>query len=66
MGGYLGPGERSLVGENGPEIIEVAGGGGLNVTPNHRMGQHINVYVDGQRLFRILDARTGRAVAMGG
>jgi hypothetical protein len=30
------------------------------------MGQHINVYVDGQRLFRILDARTGRAVAMGG
>ena len=66
MGGYLGPGERSLVGENGPEIIEVAGGGGLNVTPNHRMGQPINVYVDGQRLFRILDARTGRAVAMGG
>jgi hypothetical protein len=66
MGGYIGPGERSLVGENGPEIIEVAGGGGLNVTPNHRMGQPINVYVDGQRLFRILDARTGRAVAMGG
>lgn len=66
MGGHIAPGETSLVGENGPELITVAGGGGLNVTPNHRMGQPINVYVDGQRLFRILDARTGRAIAMGG
>lgn len=64
LGGAVDAGGTYLVGENGPELLHMGGGG--SVTPNHRMGQPINVYVDGRRLFQITDVRNGRAIAMGG
>lgn len=65
MGGFIPEGGTSLVGENGPELITLTGGGG-RVTPNHHLGRPIVVNVDGRRLFEIMDARNGRAIAMGG
>jgi hypothetical protein len=65
MGGYADAGDSIIVGENGPERLTLMGGG-ASITPNHRMNQPINVYVDGRRLFQINDARNGRAIAMGG
>lgn len=65
MGGWLMAGESSLVGENGPEVITLAGAGG-RITPSHRLSQPIVINVDGRKLFEITDARAGRAIAMGG
>ena len=66
MGGPTDAGGTYLVGENGPELL-VMGGNRGNVTPNHRMGgcQH-DIIIDGQRFFRWVDAKQGRAIAMGG
>lgn len=65
MGGPLRPGVPTLVGENGPEMVTLTGGGGY-VTPNHHMNRPIVINVDGRKLFEITDARAGRAIAMGG
>lgn len=66
MGGPVEAGGTYLVGENGPELLQMGSQRG-NVTANHRMGGGVtNVYVDGQKLFTILDGRNGRAIAMGG
>lgn len=66
MGGPVDAGGTYLVGENGPELLHMGRGSG-NVTPNHRMGGGVTqVFIDGRKLFEIMDDRQGRAIAMGG
>lgn len=66
-GGPVEAGGVYRVGERGPEWL-VMGNRGGNVIPNHAGGRMapIIVNVDGRRLFEITDARSGRAIAMGG
>lgn len=67
MGGPVDAGGTYLVGENGPEVLQMGNRHG-SITPNHKLGGSgpIVVNVDGRRLFEIMDARNGRAIAMGG
>ena len=46
MGGFIGRSGRWLVGERGPEIVNLPAGS--NVTPNHKIGNTINVHVNGR------------------
>jgi hypothetical protein len=62
-GGPVTAGETYLVGERGPEMVTFGRSG--HVTPNHAMGgQPIVVNVDGRELFRIMDQRMGKRLAM--
>jgi len=45
-GGFVGRSGQYLVGEQGPELVNLPGG--ANVTPNHAMGNTINVHVNGR------------------
>ena len=62
-GGPVSAGNTYLVGENGPELLHMGNGSG-SVTPNHAMGGDIVLNVDGHELFRILDQRMGKRLAM--
>ena len=65
MGGPVEPGRTYLVGERGPEVLQMGTSGGT-VIPNHQLGGgSITVNIDGQKLFEIVNKRLGRAVAMG-
>jgi hypothetical protein len=64
-GGPVYAGGTYLVGERGPEILQMGSSSG-NIIPNHQIGgSPIVVNIDGQRLFEIVNKRLGRAVAMG-
>ena len=66
MGGPTEAGGTYVVGENGPELLQMGSQRG-NVTATHRLGGGVtNVYIDGRKLFEIMDGRQGRAIAMGG
>ena len=45
-GGFVGRSGQYLVGERGPEIVNLRAGS--NVTPNHKIGNTINVHVNGR------------------
>lgn len=65
-GGDVGPDTIQRVGERGPEWI-VTGSRGAHVLANAGgRREPIAVYIDGRKLFEIMDARQGRAIAMGG
>lgn len=63
MGGRARPFRSYLVGERGPEWL-VMGSQGGQIMPN-RGGGDVVVNVDGEQLFRIMNKRMGRALAMG-
>lgn len=63
FGGRVRAGRRYLVGERGPEWL-VMGSNSGQIVPNAGGGD-IVVSVDGERLFRIMNKRMGRALAMG-
>ena len=46
MGGFVARSGQYLVGEKGPEIVNLSAGS--NVTPNHKIGNTINVHVNGR------------------
>ena len=50
MGGPVGAGEYSWVGERGPEVVRFGQPG--NVTPNHALGGDIVVQIDGEEVAR--------------
>ena len=50
MGGPVGAGEYSWVGERGPEVVRFGQAG--NVTPNHALGGDIVVQIDGEEVAR--------------
>jgi hypothetical protein len=45
-GGFVGRSGQYLVGERGPEIVNLSAGS--NVTPNHAIGNTVNVHVNGR------------------
>jgi hypothetical protein len=63
LGGAMNPYKRYLVGERGPEWL-IMGSQGGRLLPNGGNGD-IVVNVDGERLFRIMNKRMGRALSMG-
>jgi hypothetical protein len=68
-GGPVQRGRTYLVGERGPELLTMGRSGG-HVTPNHRLGGGGgDVYLDGEKVGRIIDQRFGNrfaAVGSGG
>lgn len=63
FGGPVEAGETYLVGENGPELLHMGTSGHVN---RNGGGCSHDIYLDGQRMFRWVDGRSGRAIAMGG
>jgi phage-related tail protein len=45
-GGFVSKSGSYLVGERGPELVNLPGGS--NVTPNHAMGNTIHVHINGR------------------
>lgn len=63
FGGRASPYKTYLVGERGPEWLTMGAQSGF-ITPNAGGGD-ITVNIDGEKLFKIVNRRLGRAVAMG-
>lgn len=65
-GGPVYAGQSYVVGERGPEILQMGAANG-RVVANHQIGgAPIIVNIDGQRLFEIVNNRLGRTMSMGG
>jgi SLT domain-containing protein len=64
-GGDIPPDTIQRVGERGPEWV-VTGSRSAHVLAGGGRREPIAVYIDGRMLFEIMDARNGRAIAMGG
>jgi hypothetical protein len=69
-GGPVSAGQTYLVGERGPELLQMGASGG-NIVPNHRLSQAAptsnggvgDVYLDGFLVGRVIDERLGRQYA---
>jgi len=65
-GGPVGPYSLSLVGERGPELLQMGGRGG-NIVPNAGRRPHPTViYLDGRVIYDNVNRRMGRDIALNG
>lgn len=69
-GGPVNPGQTYLVGEEGPELLQMGAQGG-NVIPNNKIGGgggevHVHVHLEGDaaQMFRVIDREQGRSLAL--
>jgi hypothetical protein len=62
-GGPVDPGGTYIVGEKGPEVLHMGSGSG-HITPNGAASQPIQIFLDGKKIFDVIDARMGKRLAM--
>lgn len=62
-GGTVGAGRTYLVGERGPELLHMGKQAG-SITKNESLGGGGDVYLDGEKVGKIMDRRMGRQLAL--
>jgi hypothetical protein len=62
-GGPVDPGGTYIVGEKGPEVLHMGSGSG-HITPNGAASQPIQIFLDGKKIFDVMDARMGKRLAL--